>query len=83
MMAVMWLYRERRYFFVTTSSIAEGRPYDRMRWRQGQDVPERVTFSVPQPQVAELYYSACAKINRLNRSRQGDLMLERKFVTHE
>jgi hypothetical protein len=31
MMAVMWLDWERRYFIATTSSIAEGRPYDRTR----------------------------------------------------
>jgi hypothetical protein len=82
MMAVMWLDLERRYFIAITSSIAEGRPYERTRWRQGKDGPERVTLSVPQPQVAELYYSACAKIDRHNRCRQDNLMMERNFVTH-
>jgi hypothetical protein len=49
MMAVMWLERERRYVIATTSSIAEGRPYGGTRWRKGQDGPERVKFSAPQP----------------------------------
>jgi hypothetical protein len=83
MTAVMWLDRERRYFIATTSGIAEGRPYDRTRWRQRQDRPERVKFSVPKPQAVELYYSACSKIDRHDRFRQYDLMLERKFVTHD
>jgi hypothetical protein len=83
MTAVMWLDRERGYFISTTSSVVEGAAYSRTRWRQGPAGPERVTFFVPQPRVDEVYYSACAQIDRHNRCRQDDLMLERKYVTHD
>jgi hypothetical protein len=43
--------------------------------------PQRVTFQIKQPLVAELYYDCCTMIDRHNRCRQDDLMLERKFVT--
>jgi hypothetical protein len=32
-----------------------------------EDGPERVELVVPQPQVAEAYYAACAQIERHNR----------------
>jgi hypothetical protein len=32
-----------------------------------EDGPERVELVVPQPQVAEVYYSACAQIDRNSR----------------
>ena len=38
-------------------------------------------LEIPQPQAAELYYDACAIIDRHNRCRQDDLMLERKLGT--
>jgi hypothetical protein len=40
--------------------------------------PEVVDLTVPQPQAAEIYYSACAMIDRHNRCRQDDLQLEYK-----
>jgi hypothetical protein len=36
---------------------------------------------VPQPKLAEIYYSCCAMIDRHNRYRQDDLMLEKKLGT--
>jgi hypothetical protein len=83
MMAVMCLDSERIYFISTTSSAVEGAAYSRTRWSQGPAGPERFTFSVPQPRVAAIYYSACAQIDRHNRCRQDDLMLERKYVTRD
>lgn len=78
MMALMWMDRERRYFISTTSSAEEGEPYSRIRWRQLEDGPKRVKLIVPQPKVCELYYSACAQIDRHNGCRQADLNLEKK-----
>jgi len=36
-----------------------------------------------QPEVAEIYYSCCAQIDRHNRCRQDDLRLEHKLGTHD
>ena len=44
---------------------------------------ERIHFEIPQPPAAEVYYKACAGIDRHNRSRQDDLMLERKVGTKD
>jgi Transposase IS4 len=83
MMAMMWLDRNRQFFIATTSTTLEGRPYSRTRWRQLEKGPARVDLVVPQPEVAEMYYSTCAQIDRHNRCRQDDLMLERKIGTHD
>ena len=40
-------------------------------------------FTIKQPKIADLYYNTCSRIDRHNRSRQDDLCLERKFVTHD
>jgi hypothetical protein len=80
-MALVWVDRERRYFISTAASAVEGAFYERTRWRQMEGGPQRVTFQIKQPLVAELYYDCCAMIDRHNRCRQDDLMLERKFVT--
>ena len=32
-MAFVWVDRNRRYFISTTSSLADGEPYSRVRWR--------------------------------------------------
>ena len=81
MMALMWVDRERRYFISTTSSAADGTPYERIRWRQTGSFAQRVLLTVRQPKVVETYYSSCAAIDRHNRCRQDDLQLERKLVT--
>ena len=88
LLAFVWMDRDRRYFISTTSSLANGVPYSRERWRQ-VDVttpdapPERVELTIPQPKAAEIYYSTCASIDQHNRARQDDLMLERKLGTHD
>ena len=40
-------------------------------------------LTVPQPKVGELYYSACAQVDRHNRCRQDDLNLEKKVGTKD
>jgi hypothetical protein len=80
-MALVWVDRERRYFMSTEASAVEGAFYERTRWRQINSWLQRVTFQIKQPLIAELYYDCCAMIDRHNRCRQDDLMLERKFVT--
>jgi hypothetical protein len=85
MMAFLWSDKDRRYFIASRSSLELGKPYERGRWRQNDPAPnadaERVEFEIPQPKAAEEYYSTCAAIDRHNRSRQDDLMLERKLGT--
>jgi hypothetical protein len=82
-MAVVWVDRERRYFISTASSVVEGAMCSRTRWRQLEGGAQRVTVEVKQPHVAELYYSSCSMIDRHNRCRQDDLMLERKYQTQD
>eukprot|EP00173_Palmaria_palmata_P004197 Plantae.Rhodophyta-Palmaria_palmata.ctg521.p1 GENE.Plantae.Rhodophyta-Palmaria_palmata.ctg521~~Plantae.Rhodophyta-Palmaria_palmata.ctg521.p1 ORF type:complete len:299 (+),score=20.18 Plantae.Rhodophyta-Palmaria_palmata.ctg521:501-1397(+) len=71
MMAVMWMDRNRRFFIATASSLAEGEPYSRRRLRQinqePEAFPEMVDLSILQPQVCEIYYSACGKVDAHNR----------------
>jgi hypothetical protein len=43
--------------------------------------PEAVELTVPQPQAAEIYYSACAMIDRHNRCRHDDLHLEHRVMS--
>lgn len=87
MSAFVWMDRERRYFIATAGSLAEGTPYTRCRWRQvSQDPnapPERITMTIKQPQIAELYYSTCGAIDRHNRFRQDDLRMEKKIETKD
>jgi hypothetical protein len=66
-------------FISTASSVVEGAKYSRTRWRQLEDGAQRVTTEIKQPRVAELYCGSCAMIDRYNRCRQNDLMLERKY----
>jgi hypothetical protein len=82
MMAFVWMDRQRR------SSLAEGSPYKRQRWRQLGDAsgddhadPQLVDLVVPQPKAAEVYYETCAMIDRHNRHRQDTLGIENKLVT--
>ena len=85
MMAFVWMDRDRRNFIATVSSINEGNPCLRERWRQiapGEESPEKVELTVPQPHAAEMYYSCCAAVDQHNRDRQDTLQLERKLKTH-
>ena len=85
LMAMLWVDRERRYFILSASSRSPGAPNNRKRWHQVDETPnaapERVELTVPQPEAAEICYSACAKIDRHNRCRQADLCLEKKIGT--
>ena len=45
--------------------------------------PEHVDLEVRQPKASELYYSACAMVDRHNRCRQDDLDLEKKLGTQD
>lgn len=85
MMAFVWMDRERRYFLATGSSLEEGAPYVRQRWRQleNDEPPVKVKLVVPQPKACEKYYTCCAKIDQHNRDRQDTLGIERKFRTHK
>ncbi|KAI2514008.1 Transposase IS4 [Fragilaria crotonensis] len=78
--------RQRRYFISTASSLDAGAPYARLRWRQLDDSPNaeptRMELTVPQPKAAEIYYDACAMVDRHNRHRQQTLGLELKLGTH-
>jgi len=84
-LAFVWMDRTRRYFILTAGSLGRGTPYTRERWRQvtPDGEPELVEFTIPQPKAAEIYYNCCASIDRHNRCRQDDLMLEKKFGTHD
>jgi hypothetical protein len=86
MLAFVWMDRDRRYFIASASSLAEGAPNVRNRWRQLEDDdkdadPTRVTLTVPQPRASEVYYNVCAKVDHHNRSRQAFLNIEKKLVT--
>mmetsp|Transcript_4815 Transcript_4815/g.5610 ORF Transcript_4815/g.5610 Transcript_4815/m.5610 type:complete len:265 (-) Transcript_4815:1764-2558(-) len=85
-LAFVWIDRERRYFIASTSSLIDGQPYSRTRWRQVNESsiaqPEKVEFSVQQPEPAEIYYDVCGKIDQHNRHRPDTLGIEKKLVTH-
>jgi hypothetical protein len=85
LMAYVWMDRDRRYFITNTSSLSEGRPYIRQRWRQVDQEPnaepELVDLVVSQPKACEVYYSTCGLIDQHNRHRQDTLCLEKKIET--
>jgi hypothetical protein len=85
--AFVWMNWEHRYFIATAGSLLEGIPCTCCRWRQvSQDPnapPERVTMTIKQPQIAEIYYAMCGAIDRHNRYRQDDLMIEKKIETND
>jgi Transposase IS4 len=76
-MAFTWVDRDRRYFMSTRSSLPPATPYTQNRLQQvsmaSNAPPEVVKLSVPQSQAAEIYYSACAMIDRHNWCRQDKL----------
>ena len=86
--AFVWLDRERRYFISTSSSLAEGAPCRRIRYRQEDDVesnaePIRKEITIKQPKAVEEYYLGNDKIDQHNRIRQSGLMFERKILTRD
>jgi hypothetical protein len=84
--AFVWMDRQRRYFISTASSLDAGTPYTRLQWRQVDESPNaeptRVELTVPQPTAAQIYYDACAMVDRHNRHCQDTLGLEEKLGTH-
>ena len=85
--AMVWMDRERRYFISTAGSFEWGTPYQRCRWRQVDPAPnaapQQVMFTIPQPKIAEMYYTTCGAIDRHNRLRQDDLRIEKKIETKD
>jgi hypothetical protein len=59
MAAFVWMDLEWRYFIATAVALSEGTPYTRCRWWQlspdRNAPPERVTMTIKQPQIAEIY----------------------------
>jgi hypothetical protein len=87
LLAFAWMDQDYRYFIALGSSLSDGTPIVWQRWQQIGDDPEadsmRVELTIPQPKAAEIYYTACSKIDQQNRHHQDTLMLERKLVTKE
>jgi hypothetical protein len=86
--AMVWMDRERRYFISTTCSFEWGTPYPRCCWRQEVNqepnaTPQQVMFTIPQPKIAEMYYTTCGAIDRYNRLCQDDLCIEKKIETKD
>jgi hypothetical protein len=83
LLAFVWMDCNRRYFIATGSLLAPGVPYNRLRWRQGDQAlntdPARVELTVPQPKAAELYCACCEKIDQHNWHRMDTLGLEWKL----
>ncbi|KAG7370695.1 hypothetical protein IV203_019265 [Nitzschia inconspicua] len=82
MMAFVWMDRERRYFIANCSSLFEGEPRERTRWRQSDDMeaePGREELTDPTPMTCNIYYDTCAAIDHSNRHRQDNLQIERKI----
>ena len=87
LVAFAWVDRDRRYFISSHSNLREAPPLQRMRWRQlnpdTNEEPVRQTISIKQPTCSKRYYERCGMIDHHNRTRQDDLKLERKYVTHD
>jgi len=83
LMAVMWIDRDRRYFISTAGTTQPGTPIfrERYRSRNGRTWKEEIDIQIPQ--VCETYYATCSQVDRHNRCRQDDLMLEKKFEVKE
>jgi len=85
LLAFVWVDRDRRYFIATAGSLAPGTPIERSRMTQVDKEPNaeptKVDIYIDQPEAADLYYSACGKIDQHNRHRQASLMLEKKLIT--
>ena len=72
--AYAWRDRERRYFVASASSLAEGKPYERIRRREtgdghGNRQANDVFIMIPMPKATEVYFNAANKIDCHNRIR--------------
>jgi hypothetical protein len=83
LISIFWMDCDRRYFIASGSSLSNGTPIVSTRRRQIEDDPEadptRVELAITQTKAAEVYYSACARIDQHNHDWQDTLMLERKL----
>ena len=85
--AFVWMDRNRRYFIFTGGLMEKWRMYTRTQLMQ--EDPDLnadtniVELTIPHPIKAELYYSACGKIDRHNRCRQESLDIEKKLGTKD
>jgi hypothetical protein len=81
----VWMDLERWYYIATAGSLMHGTPYTRCCWRQVSDEtnapPQKVNLVIGQPHMAEIiyYYSTCGAIDKHNRLRQDDLLIEKKI----
>ena len=88
LLAFVWMDCDRRYFISRTSSLANGVPYSRERWRQ-VDVTtptHHLNASSLQSRNRRLRRYTIVRVLRLTSTtvlRQDDLMLERKLGTHD
>ena len=80
----VWMDRNRQYLIFIGVSTEKGRPYTHTQWRQEDPAPNAdpntVGLTTPQPIIADLYYSACGKIDRHNRCCQEILDTEKSSV---
>jgi hypothetical protein len=87
LLAFVWQDWDRCYFICSGGSMAEGNPHIQERMRQvvkdDVSLPQKVTFSIPQPKAAKLYYDTCGKIDQRNRDRQAKLGLKVKLKTQD
>jgi hypothetical protein len=87
LLAFTWVDTNRRFFISSVSSLLPAPPIERTRLRQvnreENAAPEKVYLSIQQPEASALYYTAAAKIDQHNRTRQADLAIERKLGTHD
>ena len=87
LMAYVWSDRNRRYFIATAGSMAQGQPYQRIRWTEigdedGERLAERLIIRVPMPRASQLYFDACGMIDSHNRIREI-CGIEKRVRTHE
>jgi hypothetical protein len=68
-----------RDFIASGSSLAEGAPYKRHRWRQleADADPARLELAVPQPKACEIYYQVCGKIDQHNRDGSDSIIIDK------
>jgi hypothetical protein len=84
LLALVYCDCDSHYFISTCVNIAGGDPIQHVRLRQIQLVdtyeePEYQLITHNGPQVAQLYYTACGKIDQHNRCRHSGLSMEKKI----
>jgi hypothetical protein len=78
-----WACFEQQALYLDGINYCGGRLLRKSSMASNDGWPQRVTFKIKLPLVAELHYDCCAMISRHNRCRQEDMMLELKFVTRD